>query len=555
MKLVSRPVIDDIMSSFIEILRLAAPEGLEVAAITLRVFDSEYNNLVLFGKTGLKHPEKRRMVVPLEGTVSGHLYREGGRKFISVQNKEWFNDQDRQLAHQEGYQYMMAAELAHLGRRIGTVQVYISNHFESFDQEALDKMMSYLQDISSKFVISYFEDELLIKIQEELSGTNPRGSFYHICAIIAELFNSQGVIIYYRSGKDEVKLISGFAGRNIPEHGIGQRFKISKNGDPNLEYLNEVMTKKETQIFQASDERLKTINEIMYFQHTESIMIAPITVDSFVQGFIVVNQSNNRPSFDEKEIKLIDRIALKISQSLNLIRKQKENAACQAANVSSSILAEIRHNLLNPLLPLVSYANSLLNSDVLPEELRKYAEGILQEAKNLDKRLRDLENLYCNDNRIAMSWVNLVSLLENKIESWRDLCKERELTLVFDKRVKKVCRNANNQLLEIALENLFNNAIEATEQKDGWIEIAIRKSNRHNPVITITNPGEIPVNKLSKIFHSGYSTKKTGSGQGLTIAKKYVAMHGGEIACESNNGKTSFRIVLLGNHKKIEEEE
>lgn len=66
----------------------------------------------------------------------------------------------------------------------------------------------------------------------------------------------------------------------------------------------------------------------------------------------------------------------------------------------------------------------------------------------------------------------------------------------------------------------------------------------------MTNPGEIPVDKMPKIFQRGFSTKDEGSGQGLTIAKKYVAMHGGEIACESSHGKTTFLIVLFGHQQK-----
>jgi two-component system nitrogen regulation sensor histidine kinase NtrY len=50
---------------------------------------------------------------------------------------------------------------------------------------------------------------------------------------------------------------------------------------------------------------------------------------------------------------------------------------------------------------------------------------------------------------------------------------------------------------------------------------------------------------LSKVFIPFFTTKKAGSGIGLSLSRQIVQMHGGEITVKSEINKgTTFRIVL-----------
>jgi two-component system nitrogen regulation sensor histidine kinase GlnL len=60
----------------------------------------------------------------------------------------------------------------------------------------------------------------------------------------------------------------------------------------------------------------------------------------------------------------------------------------------------------------------------------------------------------------------------------------------------------------------------------------------------IDNGPGIPEALLEKVFHPLVSGRDGGTGLGLTLAQNYVQHHGGLIECESQPGRTSFRIIL-----------
>ena len=105
--------------------------------------------------------------------------------------------------------------------------------------------------------------------------------------------------------------------------------------------------------------------------------------------------------------------------------------------------------------------------------------------------------------------------------------------------------NADQDQLKMAFNNIIMNAIQAMNDNgvlaigidanyDGWIEISFSDSG----------PGIAPEN-LEKIFEPFYSTKVTGIGFGLAIAKMVVEKHGGTIIAQSEQGKGASFIIRL----------
>ena len=95
-----------------------------------------------------------------------------------------------------------------------------------------------------------------------------------------------------------------------------------------------------------------------------------------------------------------------------------------------------------------------------------------------------------------------------------------------------------------ALLNIILNANQSMSA-GGQLTVKARATNGHIS-IDITDTGEgIAPERIDRLFDLFYSTKKDGSGLGLSITRRIVNMHGGAIKIESQVGEGATFSILL----------
>jgi signal transduction histidine kinase len=102
--------------------------------------------------------------------------------------------------------------------------------------------------------------------------------------------------------------------------------------------------------------------------------------------------------------------------------------------------------------------------------------------------------------------------------------------------------SVDRALIEQVLINLVTNSIHALRDRDDRL-IAIKAWNEIAKVVVevYDNGHGIPEKELSHIFVPFYSTRKDGSGIGLSLSKQIMSLHGGTIRVSSKPEEgTSF---------------
>jgi len=101
-------------------------------------------------------------------------------------------------------------------------------------------------------------------------------------------------------------------------------------------------------------------------------------------------------------------------------------------------------------------------------------------------------------------------------------------------------------LLEWAVEVLAKNAIDALAGRGGVVQLTAAPGAEETVVIRVADNGPgIPRDLRSRIFEPGFSTKKSGWGIGLSLAKRIVEEnHGGRLALASSEQGAAFEIIL-----------
>ena len=106
--------------------------------------------------------------------------------------------------------------------------------------------------------------------------------------------------------------------------------------------------------------------------------------------------------------------------------------------------------------------------------------------------------------------------------------------------------HADKKLVEQVLINLLKNAMEALDgQDEGIIRLKAFSVNHRNVIEVEDNGPGIPRDEQERIFTPFFTTRKQGSGIGLSLSRQIMRMHGGSITVNSSPGKgTSFTLTF-----------
>ena len=210
-----------------------------------------------------------------------------------------------------------------------------------------------------------------------------------------------------------------------------------------------------------------------------------------------------------------------------------------------AITARIVHDLGNPLAGLSMQAQ-LIHRRVTrnPErpggDLAAPAERIVSEVRRLDGLIKDFLD-FARQQRLDLRAIDLPPFLRRLVDLWRPVAAARDIALHLYIAPDVPGLTADEDKLRRVLDNLVKNAIEAIDQGPGHVDVLARRADddRVRIAVSDTGPG-IP--SSVEVFRLFETTKRSGSGLGLSIAKQIVVAHGGHIGFErlSPNGTTFY---------------
>ena len=206
------------------------------------------------------------------------------------------------------------------------------------------------------------------------------------------------------------------------------------------------------------------------------------------------------------------------------------------------VSGSIAHQLRNPLSVIDSSAYYLK---------RKLKDADEKVQQHLDR----IRSSVGNATIIIESLLSLTQMKEPQLEKL-DLITITHNAIVTSKvtaRVQVVCNfpeqkvpvSADEKHLGMVFNNLIKNAVEAVDG-EGTLTVTVRTTADDQAEVSFADTGSgIAPKYLGKVFQPLFSTKASGIGFGLSIAKMVVEKHGGTIAAKSESGKGATIIIKL----------
>ncbi|MTI39914.1 sensor histidine kinase [Fulvivirga lutimaris] len=221
----------------------------------------------------------------------------------------------------------------------------------------------------------------------------------------------------------------------------------------------------------------------------------------------------------------------------------------------------LRHEIMNSITPIASLTSTL--KDVLIEDL-KHSEGKFELPEEAVDDLQDGLDTIAGRSQGLIKFIDAyrdytsIPLPEIKGLMAEDLFEHISQLLKIEIRKSKIDFNYNihpaemmlyidEELIEQVLINLMKNAIEALENTENpKIQLNAELNELNNPKITITDNGPgIVMEALEQVFIPFYTTKKTGSGIGLSLSRQIMQLHNGTLTVDSRLGEyTRFTLTF-----------
>nr|WP_262916035.1 HAMP domain-containing sensor histidine kinase [Chitinophaga filiformis] len=288
-------------------------------------------------------------------------------------------------------------------------------------------------------------------------------------------------------------------------------------------------------------------------------MVRPI--DNLVTQVQTINANNLQGT--TVHAKGRDEIA-QLGANFNTMLKRLSNSF----DLQKSFVSNASHELRTPLASIISQLQVALSKERSKEVYQDILASVLEDAQHLSDLSNGLLQLAQSGldeqqfvftevriDELLLDMGNLIKLKHAPAAPGTEAYKTPRVDIRFLKvpelDTELICEG-NESLLKVLFLNLLDNALKFSSDNTVYVTIDFTPTNIH---VQVKDTGiGIATEDLEKIFEPFYrgtnSHQVRGHGLGLSICKRIVLLHKGQISVESVEGQgTTFTIILPHRHQ------
>jgi len=243
--------------------------------------------------------------------------------------------------------------------------------------------------------------------------------------------------------------------------------------------------------------------------------------------------------------------------SLQNIQSELEEKEMEAWQ---NLVKVLTHEIMNSIAPISSLAATMREdiqshvdkrSDIPAEDMEDYLMGI----NTIEKRSEGLITFVSDFRSLAhipipkFTAIRIRELFDQIEKLFQNQLKTSQITLEKHIEPADLLLFADSTLIEQVLINLMQNAVHSLEDKEEKsIVMNAFIDDNGKIILEVSDSGKgIEEDALAKIFIPFFTTKKKGSGIGLSLSKQIMRRHKGNIQVRSELGKgTTFKLIFNG---------
>ncbi|MBN2289038.1 MAG: GHKL domain-containing protein [Candidatus Glassbacteria bacterium] len=238
--------------------------------------------------------------------------------------------------------------------------------------------------------------------------------------------------------------------------------------------------------------------------------------------------------------------------SIQNIQSELDDKEMEAWQNLARVLSHEIMNSITPISSLAATANNILQAadstaeeTIKPETLRDIRDAV----QTIHKRSEGLLNFVENYRKITrlpkpeFQTFPVVELFERIRKLMQSEIEKKDIAFQVKAEIEGLKLTADPDLIEQVIINLLRNSVDAVKDRpDARIDLTARADSSGRPLIQVTDNGPgIEEDIQEKIFIPFFTTKKEGSGIGLSLSQQIMRLHRGNISVQLKQKEhTSF---------------
>lgn len=232
-----------------------------------------------------------------------------------------------------------------------------------------------------------------------------------------------------------------------------------------------------------------------------------------------------------------------IAQSFNKLAdylESEKKLRKESENNRKRLILDISHDLKNPLTSTMGSLELCLNQNGLTTKQKHYINMAYENSVRANLLINDLFEYSKMDSpeyKMKLKKTDICEYMRIQIASELDSIEEAGFNSEYDIPERSIYADIDEVNFGRVIHNLISNTIKYNKENTE-IKIAVKENENSIEIIIKDNGIGIDTNMKSEVFEvfvrSDGSSEASGTGLGLTIAKKIVTMHKGRICLETD---------------------
>ena len=245
-------------------------------------------------------------------------------------------------------------------------------------------------------------------------------------------------------------------------------------------------------------------------------------------------------------------------------RRLKDNAEekVEFDKESKELISNISHDLKTPITAVKGYVEGIMDGVAdTPEKMDRYIRTIYNKANEMDRLINELTFYSKIDtNRIPYTFnkIHISDYFEDCVDELSVELESSGVSLTYFNYLEEdAVVIADAEQLKRVINNIVSNSLKYMDKPKGVINIRLRDVGDFIQIEIEDNGKGIAQKDLANIFERFYRTdasrnsSKGGSGIGLSIVKKIMEDHGGQVWATSKEGTGTTMYLALRKYQEV----